>query len=317
MSQKLTKKTVQLFFVLGIFIAPLSMQALFAVETPQNRTFGTEISKNKTHFPASVLSEDVVIDDLVMADAQSRSLNSSNCSWGAPVVNGSSDVMDVTLENGSSWTASFKKGNNEVVVKLNYDAQTDIMGFGKTLDRGMTYTIAQDNSSISFFFNGKPFIAIDQIRNCHLNVCLKIRFLMNKVMMSEYSCATSASASRVTTQNQTNNALAQQKTAVTYKGDESVNLANFKKLNIVSGHQAVPNPVNNQTYIQYYLTEDALVRVSIYNAIGQQIKVLVNQNQSKGAQSIEWNMGEELKGGMYFYEITVKNVRMIGKVIKL
>ena len=317
MSQKLTRKIFPFLIVLGIFIAPLSMQALFAVETPQNRAFSTEISKSKSFSPASVMSEDVVIDDLVMIDESGRSLNSSNCGWGVPISNDAGDAMNVVLVNGSTWTANFTKGNSDLTVKLNYDAQSDIMGFRKTLGRGMTYTIAQDNGSILFYINRKPFLEIDRIRNCSQNVCFTVRFLINKTTMSLYECATSASTYRVTTQNSNNNALSQQKTVIAFDGDEGVNMAVLKKTNIVSGHQAVPNPVSNQTFIHYYLSEDAPVRVSIYNAIGQQIKVLVNQNQTKGAQSIEWNMGDELKCGMYFYEITVQNERMIGKLIKL
>ncbi len=317
MNRNLTKKTVQLLIILGIFIAPLSMQALFAVEIPQNSVFNTEISKNKAHLPASIMSEDVVIDDLVMFDVFARGLSSSTCGWGAPTTHGSGNAIDVVLVNGSTWTANFTKGNTNLTVKLNYDAQSDIMGFRKTLSRGMTYTIAPNGESILFYVNSKPYIELDNIQNCDQNVCFTVRFLINKISMSLYGCTTSASTYSVTAQNSNNNAQIQAKTSVAFDGEEGIRVTDLKKMNVVSGHQAVPNPINNQTYIQYYLTDDAPVRVAIYNAIGQQIKVLVNQNQTRGAQSIEWNIGDELKGGMYFYEITVQNERMIGKVIKL
>ncbi len=324
MRKKLTIKSFQLVIMVGIFMASLSIQTLFAIDLPQKLEKSGQISKNKAHFSTASMYDDVVIDDLVMFD-QPSSLSSRStspttstigCIWGIPQTMNSDDSHDVTIVSGSSWAANFEKNNIQLTVNFTYNAQTDILSFGKTLGNGLTYSIAQNNSSITFYHNRKPFVIIDEIRNCEQNVCLTVRFMINKTTMSVQNCSTATVSYSMGAQNLNNNTAAQQKTGIALDVAGDVNIGAFKNNSVVYMHQVVPNPVNNQTYIKYHLLDNAQVRVSIYNAIGQQIKVLVNQNQTKGEQSIVWNVGDELKPGMYFYEIIANNERMIGKVIK-
>ena len=324
MRKKLTIKSFQLFIMVGIFMASFSIQTLFAIDLPQKLEKSGETPKNKPHFSTSSIYEDVVIDDLVMYDepsnpstptSRSTSLNTGGCNWGIPQTMNSDDSHNITIENGSPWAAIFEKSNKHLTVNFSYDAQTDILSFGKTLDNGITYIIAQNNSSIIFYLNRKPFVILDRIQNCGQNVCLTVQFMINKTTMSLKDCTSASPSYRMGSQNFNNNTAAQQKTGIALDVAEDVNIGAFKNNSVVSMHQVVPNPINNQTYIKYHLFDNAQVRVSIYNAIGQQIKVLVNQNQTKGEQSIVWNVGDELKSGMYFYEIIANNERMIGKVI--
>ena len=297
MRKNLTTKSIIFLIILGILISPLSIHAF-------------------AH--TSAVDEDIVIDDLVMYEGRT---SSAPCSLGSPQTKNANDALNVVIQDGTLWAADISKGSTKFNVQLFYDAQTDLLSFRKTLSADLTYVIASDNSSITFYQNRKVFVIIDNILNCSINACATIRFMQSKTTLSVYNCETTTAVSRVTAANSQNKPLAsvndQHKIAISLEAAEGLNTRNFKKANTISTHQVAPNPTNNTTTITYALTTDAPVRVSIYNAIGQQIEVLVNENQSKGEQNIEWKTAEILRGGIYFYEITTGSERMIGKIIKL
>jgi hypothetical protein len=75
--------------------------------------------------------------------------------------------------------------------------------------------------------------------------------------------------------------------------------------------QNYPNPFNDVTYIDYQLSENAFVKLSVYNLMGQRIVTLVHEQQTAGLYQVEWNGIEQnnhqATGGMYFYRIEVQS----------
>ena len=70
--------------------------------------------------------------------------------------------------------------------------------------------------------------------------------------------------------------------------------------------QNYPNPFNPTTRIEFELSEDAFVTLSIFNSLGQKVKdILLNEEMETGFNEIEFN-GSELNSGIYFYRITAK-----------
>ncbi len=67
-----------------------------------------------------------------------------------------------------------------------------------------------------------------------------------------------------------------------------------------------PNPFISETTIEYTLTEDAKVQLTVYDITGKEIVKLVNENQAKGVHTQEFD-ASELSNGMYLYEIKVKS----------
>jgi len=71
-------------------------------------------------------------------------------------------------------------------------------------------------------------------------------------------------------------------------------------------HQNYPNPFNPSTTIKYDLPKQADVSVKIYNVLGQEVATLVDENQTAGYYSIQWN-GSSRSGyassGVYFCTI--------------
>jgi len=68
--------------------------------------------------------------------------------------------------------------------------------------------------------------------------------------------------------------------------------------------QNYPNPFNPSTTIGYELKDNARVNIVVYNALGQAVKTLVNENQNRGRYSVQFNAGG-LSSGIYFYRMIV------------
>jgi len=66
--------------------------------------------------------------------------------------------------------------------------------------------------------------------------------------------------------------------------------------------QNYPNPFNPATVINYQLPKSSSVKISIYDALGKQVDILVNEVQSAGIHNISWN-AVNLPSGVYFYRL--------------
>ena len=68
-----------------------------------------------------------------------------------------------------------------------------------------------------------------------------------------------------------------------------------------------PNPFNPSTLIGYQLPEAGLVRLAIYNLLGQEVRVLVNETKEAGSFTATWDGADALRrrvaSGVYLYRI--------------
>lgn len=68
-----------------------------------------------------------------------------------------------------------------------------------------------------------------------------------------------------------------------------------------------PNPFNPSTLITYRLPEPGQVDLTIYNLLGQQVRVLVRDHQSQGRYEVLWDgrdgFGSFVSSGVYFYRL--------------
>jgi len=71
--------------------------------------------------------------------------------------------------------------------------------------------------------------------------------------------------------------------------------------------QAFPNPFNPITHIKYALPVESKVRILIYNILGQRVLTLVDEVQSAGYKSVEWN-ASNFASGIYLYRIEAVSV---------
>ncbi|MCK4640443.1 MAG: T9SS type A sorting domain-containing protein, partial [Candidatus Marinimicrobia bacterium] len=75
--------------------------------------------------------------------------------------------------------------------------------------------------------------------------------------------------------------------------------------------QNFPNPFNPTTNIQYQIPGRSHVNLVIYNILGEQIRILVNEEKGVGYHTVPWdgknNQGKMAPSGIYFYQIKAGN----------
>jgi hypothetical protein len=80
--------------------------------------------------------------------------------------------------------------------------------------------------------------------------------------------------------------------------------------------QNYPNPFNPSTTIAYSLPEASNVKLSVFNALGQQVKIVENVYKNAGNYKVTLN-ANDLNSGIYFYKIEAGQFSQIRKMILL
>lgn len=78
--------------------------------------------------------------------------------------------------------------------------------------------------------------------------------------------------------------------------------------------QNYPNPFNSTTTIPYALSEEAFVRLDVFDALGRHVRTLVNEEQTPGRynQTLQAN---DLSSGLFIYRIVVDGQTRVGKLL--
>jgi outer membrane protein assembly factor BamB len=76
--------------------------------------------------------------------------------------------------------------------------------------------------------------------------------------------------------------------------------------------QNYPNPFNPSTIIKYSVPIESKVKLSIFNTLGEQIALLINETIPAGYHEYEWNAttnsGSKVSSGIYFYRIETEGI---------
>lgn len=80
--------------------------------------------------------------------------------------------------------------------------------------------------------------------------------------------------------------------------------------------QNYPNPFNPITTIEFALPEKALVKLEIFNLLGQKMATLADGEFAAGVHSVQWE-AETYSSGIYFYRLTAGNEAITRKMALL
>lgn len=69
-------------------------------------------------------------------------------------------------------------------------------------------------------------------------------------------------------------------------------------------NQNFPNPFNPQTIISYDLQSFAIVKLVVYDILGKELEILVNQVQNAGSYNVNFN-AKNLSSGIYYYRLII------------
>ena len=82
-----------------------------------------------------------------------------------------------------------------------------------------------------------------------------------------------------------------------------------------------PNPFNPDTQIPYQLPEAGEVSLAVYNTLGQQVRVLVQERQEAGFYRVVWDgrdaRGRQVSSGIYLVRMEAGTFSAVGKVLLL
>jgi plastocyanin len=102
---------------------------------------------------------------------------------------------------------------------------------------------------------------------------------------------------------------------VTVENATDVGDENITSLNFGLDHN-YPNPFNPSTSIQYAIASRQFVTLKVYDVLGNEITVLVNEEKPVGTYELKWNAAN-LPSGIYFYRLQAGSFVETKKMILL
>ena len=85
--------------------------------------------------------------------------------------------------------------------------------------------------------------------------------------------------------------------------------------------QNYPNPFNPTTTIKYSIPNNEIVKLTVYNVMGQRVAQLVNEKQVAGRYSVVWDAtnskGINMTSGVYFFKIEAGSDIQVNKMMLL
>ena len=85
--------------------------------------------------------------------------------------------------------------------------------------------------------------------------------------------------------------------------------------------QNFPNPFNPETKINYELPRTSKVLLKVFNELGEEVRTLVDQEQSAGKYQVQWdgkdNNYQSVATGVYFYQLYVGGSAQTKKMVLL
>jgi len=88
---------------------------------------------------------------------------------------------------------------------------------------------------------------------------------------------------------------------------------------VVKLEQSYPNPVAQKATISFQTAKAGRVSLTVYNMLGQKIKILVDQWHPAGSYSVQWDgrdqQGHNVSSGIYFYELKTEETQITKKLV--
>jgi hypothetical protein len=75
-------------------------------------------------------------------------------------------------------------------------------------------------------------------------------------------------------------------------------------------NQNYPNPFNPETLISYRLANSGYVKLKVYDLLGREVAILINEVKSAGSHEVKFNStvnNQSLPSGIYYYQLQTEN----------
>lgn len=81
-------------------------------------------------------------------------------------------------------------------------------------------------------------------------------------------------------------------------------------------YQNYPNPFNNSSAIEFYIPNESLIELKVYDILGREAAVLANETLKEGRYKYYFE-GKNLASGVYLYALTVNGFTIVKKALLL
>jgi len=78
--------------------------------------------------------------------------------------------------------------------------------------------------------------------------------------------------------------------------------------------QNYPNPFNPVTKIQFALPKNAFVKFTVYDALGKEVEIMVQEELNAGKYEVDWN-ADSYPSGVYYYNISAGEYNVTKKMV--
>ena len=86
-------------------------------------------------------------------------------------------------------------------------------------------------------------------------------------------------------------------------------------------HANVPNPFNPETSIRFDLAQESVVRLEVFDVVGQQVRTLVTEQRSAGTHRVVWDGRDErgvpVSSGIYVYRLQAGTFEQVRRMLLL
>jgi hypothetical protein len=93
-----------------------------------------------------------------------------------------------------------------------------------------------------------------------------------------------------------------------------VNSSSNEVPNTYSLSQNYPNPFNPTTHFGFRIADFGLVRLSVFDALGKEVTILVDQQLQPGTYEVSWD-ASGYSSGVYFYRLETKGFSEVKKML--
>ena len=218
-------------------------------------------------------------------------INGARLAWAA-TFNGEQDVYYSYISDTSSSVnvelTSFTAVQNGNYMDLQWITATEVNNFGFEIERKTFSNESESRWNVIAFKNGKG------------NSTLPVTYYYSDDISS-------ITADWITYR------LKQIDYDGTYKYYEAEGIGKLKPGNFMLS-QNYPNPFNPKTIIKYQLPVDCNVRLELFDILGREAAVLVNERQSAGSYNVEFD-GSNFTSGIYIYKLTAGNFIALKKLV--
>lgn len=85
--------------------------------------------------------------------------------------------------------------------------------------------------------------------------------------------------------------------------------------------QNYPNPFNGQTNIEFKVSINSIIKIEVFDILGQKVKTLLNEDKAPGTYILNWdgkdNLNNSVDSGIYFIKLNAGNFSNTKKMILL